>query len=254
MKPVPARMIRAVVADIIQHVPSKRELAQMEHIEAAAIELFADRGPYTLSLNNFARQIGISPHAVGRIYLDREHLLGEILRKHITALMTELSRIAENTPNRPMHCRAAYHRLTRGADGKLTKVHFILGRYLHFLPPDELAPTEIMRADLKAMLGAGQLGEQAAILLDGGFATLDRIEGMLAVFAEFPEPDEAAAVLPQPAANQDQPRRATSPPMPTPYQTPARRSERAAAPIAAGAPPQEIPCLRIVRPPGTILH
>ena len=245
MTDIPARMIRACTAHIIQHVPTKRELALMQHIESAGTKLFARRGPLALSLARFAAEVGVTSYMLGRLYCDLEHLFGEILRSHMTALMAELNKIPENAPNRPAQCRAAYHRLIRGPDGKVTDAHFLLVRHLHALPPDELAPTEVLRANLNAMLGAGEIGVRAATFLDSGAASLERIETMLAILVEHEARDEAAghemaapervALRPPPAANQNEPRRPSLTRLVT-------------------GPRQDTPYLDIIRPPGTVLH
>jgi hypothetical protein len=233
MTATPARLLRACVAHLIEHVPTERERAQMQYIEAAGAHLFVHRPPFTLSVAHFAEFIGVTSNALRRFYCDLEHLLGEILRNHMAALIAELNKIPENAPNRPAQCRAAYSRLIRGPDGALTDAHHLLARHRYALPPDEFEPTEKLRATLNALLGAGEIGVMAATLLDGGTASLARIETMLATLADHREPPEPAAIAPPQAANQNRPAK----PAPAP-----------ASPTPAKPDPEA------VRPPGTLLH
>jgi AcrR family transcriptional regulator len=201
----------------------------MERILAESTALFARRSPALVTVAGLSREIGVSAHTIKRLYCDIEHLLGVILRNHLAALTAELKNIPANTPNRPAHCRAAYFHFIRGPDGAFTPEHVILTRYCRYLPTDEREPTEAMRAELAAHLGAGRLGTKAAGFLDSGVFSLNDIQQTMAGLAEMADKREAAGNPPRQKAE--------------PEQVPPRPQIRSDAAT-----------LHAVRPPGTVLH
>jgi hypothetical protein len=150
MRPVPARLIRACIleAGIELPGPSKRDLEKYPRILAAARAVFATTWLYDVKLTKFARELHMSPDTVGRIFLDMESILAEILREHLHAVIAAIDAVPAESQDLYTARRAAYFAATREPNGDYVPDHKLFKRQCHLLPPDLKGPIEALYATI----------------------------------------------------------------------------------------------------------
>jgi AcrR family transcriptional regulator len=170
---IPARILRATIRDIpgAQRNLSPREQARFGVAIAAGRRVLAQHGRIRVTLQSLASALMLSPATLRRWFCDIDHLLAEILLRHLRAISDSLEAIPAGVPDRASACRAAYLAATRTRDGALTDAHLLLVRDRHHLPPDEVGAV----ADLRARIGHLIAGANGAIIL--GLLDLPELSG-----------------------------------------------------------------------------
>jgi AcrR family transcriptional regulator len=194
---IPARILRAAIRDIPGAKPhfTPREQARFDTAIAAGQRVLARHGRIRVTLQSLASALMLSPATLRRWFCDIDHLLAEILLRHLRAIADALAAIPQDLPDRAAALRAAYLAASRTGEGALTDAHLLLVRDRHHLPSDEI--DEI--ADLRDRIGrqiAGARGGIALGLLDMPELSGDSIATMLTALAAGPQPAAAAPLAP----------------------------------------------------------
>jgi AcrR family transcriptional regulator len=170
---------------------TQRQSARHDRILAGSQCLLAEYGPDTIDFRDLATALRMATATLRFHFVDLHALLGTILRRHLRALAAALGKIPTDAPNRQELQRAAYLAYTRTPLGGFTEAHLLFVRDRHTLPPDQRETIELTRFGLGTLL-AGDLGEEALLLLDAPIVDAARIEVCLAAL-NAPQAAEPAA-------------------------------------------------------------
>jgi AcrR family transcriptional regulator len=194
--PLPARIIRRQCDDLPGQRPflSLKEEERCTRILDAGQMIMAIYGRAGIRMTEFALGLRMSPLTVRRYFPDLDHLLGEILRRHLQVIIRTIGTVPRDAPNRQQARRAAYLAATRTGLGAPTEAHLLLIRDRHLLPPDEAEPIECLRATIGDIL-AGEQAQVALALLDTPELNAAEIEAALAAVVR---PRQAATPQPEP--------------------------------------------------------
>jgi AcrR family transcriptional regulator len=177
---ISARIIRAE-AEALGCLPkflTDRERERRDNILRLGRAVLAKHGRDRVRFIDIAVGLNLTRAAVRRHFVDLDALLGDILRRHLRALIAELAKIAQNAPDRDRKRRAAYIAATRTPMGGLTPDHLLLVRDLKLLPEDERIPIELLRDEIGKIV-AGDRFEAALELLDLPYLDANDVEAKL---------------------------------------------------------------------------
>ena len=161
---VPDRILRAAAERIEPALRDMTPKQQQRHerILRVAEKFFVTWGVTSVPFNGLAAALKIGPGTLRQHFVDRDCILFEILRRHLTTLKQRLA----DLPKKDFRARhRAYTELTRDKDGNAAGAHLLLTRERHTLPTD--LQEEIIR--LYEAVGAELTAtspEQACELLD----------------------------------------------------------------------------------------
>jgi AcrR family transcriptional regulator len=179
----PARTIRGIAEDLPEARPflEKRDQQRHDLIRAVGRRAFAELGPGSFSIKDFAKAVWMSVTRFTHYYCDLESLLADLIETHLMDLYAAIGNIPSNTPDRPAAHRAAYFAATRTHRGGLTQSHLLLLHARRSLPPDLREPLEKLRDSLGEVMAPGH-AEAALSLLDSSDFAPAEIEAMFATF------------------------------------------------------------------------
>jgi AcrR family transcriptional regulator len=177
---------------------TERQRVRQEAILDIAKHLIAEEGRANVTFAGLARALRLSVTTLIFHFVDLEALLGEIIRRHLRALSSELGKISADDPQRHEKRRAAYLAYTRTPMGGLTEAHLLLVRDRHTLPPDERDGIELIRYALGELLTDGCV-EDAYLFLDAPLLAPARIESYIAARPPEPPPPPDAPTFDTPA-------------------------------------------------------
>jgi AcrR family transcriptional regulator len=177
----PARTIRGIAEDLPEARPflEKRDQQRHDLIRAVGRRAFAELGPGSFSIKDFAKAVWMSVTRFTHYYCDLESLLADLIETHLMDLYAAIGNIPSNTPDRPAAHRAAYFAATRTHRGGLTQSHLLLLHARRSLPPDLREPLEKLRDSLGEVMAPGH-AEAALSLLDSSDFAPAEIEAMFA--------------------------------------------------------------------------
>ena len=161
------RVIRAE-AEALGCLPkflTDKQREQRDNIQRLGRSILAKNGRDRVRFIDIAVGLNITKAALRRHFVDIDALLGNILLRHLRALVAEIAKIPHDAPDRDRKRRAAYIAFTRTPMGGLTQDHLLLVRDLKLLPEDERIPLEVLRDDVGRIV-AGDHFEVALELLD----------------------------------------------------------------------------------------
>jgi AcrR family transcriptional regulator len=170
---------------------TERQRVRQESILDIAKHLIADEGRENITFAGLARALRLAVTTLAFHFVDLEALLGEIIRRHLRALSSELGKISADDPLRHKKRRAAYVAYTRTPMGGLNEAHLLLVRDRHTLPPDERETIELIRYGIGELLTDGSV-EDVFLFLDAPLLTPARIEAYIAGHAPEPPPQPEA--------------------------------------------------------------
>jgi AcrR family transcriptional regulator len=181
MRPVPARLLRACILEAGIEIPglTPSELEKRPRILAAARAAFATARYYDIKLPKFAQELGMSPAAFRRIFLDMESVLADILHEHLDAITAAIDAVPADAQDLFAARRAAYFATTRQRNGDFVPDHKLLQLQCQSLPPDLKDPIEALFAAIGARLSQDGSGIALA-MLDQSHNTLYDAERMIA--------------------------------------------------------------------------
>jgi AcrR family transcriptional regulator len=202
---IPARIIRAE-AEALGCLPkflTDRERERRDNILCLGRAIMAKHGRDRVRFIDICVGLNLTSAAIRRHFVDVDALLGDILHRHLHALVAELAKIPQNAPDRDRKRRAAYIAATRTPTGGLTADHLLLVRDLKLLPEDVRIPLERLRCEIGTIV-AGDHYELALELLDQPYLDAHDVEAKLAPRIPSPpkeimppEPDLAGESIPK---------------------------------------------------------
>jgi AcrR family transcriptional regulator len=238
---IPARILRAHEQDRApaEYALTEREQRRHERILASAQCLMSAYGRANIAFRELAIALRMGSSTLRFHLADLDALLGEILFRHLQALAAAIGRV--QTDPKPAR-RAAYLAYTRGALGGLTEAHLLFVRDRHLLPPDLLEGLEAARSSLGEWL-AGDMADEALLLLDSPIFSGARIEACLATKTAAPQASAAPskskpiAIPSKPALSALLTQAGFTPALPAPAQKPRDWVYAVGLPVAARGPP-----------------
>ena len=199
---IPPRILRAEAEDLPggRPEPSARDADKVDRIVQTARKLICTHGREAITLRNLAAALRLTPQMIQRHFTDMEALLGEILSRHLQALVAALNKIPSDGPNHLRAKRAAYAAATRTGFGTFSAVHDLFIRHRGALPPDIADPLDHFRRSVGILL-AGEQADIALSLLDNFSLDLPQIEAVLERLAQpIAQPLAASAIPAKPVA------------------------------------------------------
>jgi AcrR family transcriptional regulator len=175
------RIIRAE-AEALGCLPkflTDKQREQRDNILRLGRSILAKHGRDRVGFIDIAVGLNITKAALRRHFVDIDALLGNIILRHLRALVAELAKIPHDAPDRERKRRAAYIAATRTPMGGLTQDHLLLVRDLKLLPEDERIPLELLRDEIGRIV-AGEHFELALELLDQPYFDANDVEAKLA--------------------------------------------------------------------------
>ena len=206
---IPARILRKHAIDVVPSLrdQTEREIRREEIILKAAESLIARFGAAAVTFTNLAIAIKIAPSTMRKHFTDLDALIGEMMRRHLSAISQAIGAVPRDAPDRQRKQRAAYIEATRFL-GAPTQAHLILITYRTILAEDERISVEEIRNVIGDTLGR-ENPEGTLHLLDSPCFDIDQIEAMLTA-ARAALPQSAAEITAQ--AETPEPTQATEPP------------------------------------------
>ena len=176
---IPARILRKHAMDVVPSLrnQTEREVQREETILKAAACLIARFGAAAISFTNLATAIKISPATMRKHFTDLDALIGEMMRRHLSAISQAIGAVPRDAPDRQRKQRVAYIEATRCL-GAPTQAHLILITYRTILAEDERISVEEIRNVIGDTLGR-ENPEGTLHLLDSPCFDIDQIEAML---------------------------------------------------------------------------
>jgi AcrR family transcriptional regulator len=175
------RIIRAE-AEALGCLPkflTDRERERRDNILRLGRAVLAKHGRDRVRFIDICVGLNLTVAAVRRYFVDTDALLGDILHRHLRALVTELAKIPQDAPDRDRKRRAAYIAATRTPVGGLTADHLLLVRDLKLLPEDVRIPLDDLRCEIGKTVAGGHF-ELALELLDQPYLDAADVEARLA--------------------------------------------------------------------------
>ena len=143
--------------------------ATRERIEAAALELFVERGVAEATTRDIAQAAGVAEGALYRHFSGKDALAWALFRDNYAILADELSTVTAAAPDAPAALEAMIGRLCAAFDAeRLVFRYLLLARHDHLrrVTPETKSPIAVLRGVLAHGIARGEIG-----VLDADFAT-----------------------------------------------------------------------------------
>lgn len=148
-------------------MPRHRFTDTRDRIEAAAIQLFVEKGVAETTVRDIARAVDISEGALYRHFVSKEELVWLAFERHYVDFAHRLDGLAREQVSAQASLAAMIRGFCEAHDENPTLFRFLLfvqHGQLARLAPEAMTPVRVMRSVIEAGMEAGEIPEQDAAL------------------------------------------------------------------------------------------